>query len=304
LKRDEERRLVFADAQRKYLDESNAVLPEPFISEFEERFVTGRGDRGSTKSLYCHWRSAQKLIRTLQIDPSSWFDSVYKIYDYFYEKCYSLSYIRKVIRYLNLWGFFISRKLGRAFLPVPNPRGYERNRILDAYHSSRRSKRVESDPITPAALIQNKRQLKVLNYNWLKISVWLGLRPMEVDQLADPTKYRLAKCGKTEVLWIYQTKLVSIPPEKRWKPIPLIFPEQRAVLDIIKTQAFKRPLVKTVKHHFGNQTTLYGGRKGFTDLMLARGQRLEDISQWMGHSSIERTWRNYKDPRIVHYRSA
>jgi integrase len=70
---------------------------------------------------------------------------------------------------------------------------------------------------------------------------------------------------------------------------------------IIKSGNFKRPLTKTVRHHFGEHTTLYGGRKGFTDLMLGHQQRLENISQWMGHSSIDRTLRNYKSRTITHY---
>jgi hypothetical protein len=64
---------------------------------------------------------------------------------------------------------------------------------------------------------------------------------------------------------------------------------------------FARPNVKIVKKYFGPDTTLYGGRKGFTDLMLAHQQNFINISQWMGHSSIERAWRNYKSKTIVHY---
>jgi hypothetical protein len=34
---------------------------------------------------------------------------------------------------------------------------------------------------------------------------------------------------------------------------------------------------------------LYGGRKGFTDLMLSKGNTIENISIWMGHSTLDRT---------------
>jgi hypothetical protein len=103
------------------------------------------------------------------------------------------------------------------------------------------------------------------------------------------------------VLWIYQTKLTSLPPQLRWKLIPIILPEQEVALEIIRTRMFKRPNVKIVKKYFGPDTTLYGGRKGFTDLMLTYQQDFIHISQWMGHSSIERTWRNYKSKKIVHF---
>ena len=35
--------------------------------------------------------------------------------------------------------------------------------------------------------------------------------------------------------------------------------------------------------------------------MLSRDQRIEHISQWMGHLTIQRTWQSYKDRRFVHY---
>ena len=58
------------------------------------------------------------------------------------------------------------------------------------------------------------------------MSVWLGLRPKEVDQILDQKMYRIAKVGDTSVIWVFQTKLTSVPPDKRWKPIPLIYDEQ------------------------------------------------------------------------------
>lgn len=103
------------------------------------------------------------------------------------------------------------------------------------------------------------------------------------------------------ILWVYQTKLVSVPPRYRWKLIPVIFKEQEEAMKIVQEGKFERPLVKTVRRYFGAYTTLYGGRKGFTDLMLAQQQEFVHISQWMGHSSIERTWRNYKSRLIVHH---
>jgi integrase len=97
------------------------------------------------------------------------------------------------------------------------------------------------------------------------------------------------------VLWVYQTKLIALPPIDRWKPVPLIYDEQKFAAKIIEDGLFERPLNKTVRRYFGEGVTLYGGRKGFTDLMLGKGHTLEAISQWMGHSTIGRTWRTYKD---------
>ncbi len=71
-------------------------------------------------------------------------------------------------------------------------------------------------------------------------------------------------------------------------------------LRIIQSGNFKRPIAKTMRQYFGYGTNLYGGRKGFSDLMLSKGQSLHNISIWMGHSSLERTWRSYKNRRQFH----
>ena len=65
---------------------------------------------------------------------------------------------------------------------------------------------------------------------------------------------------------------------------------------------FSRPLNKTVQKCISEAVTLYGGRKGFTDLMLERRQSLEDVSTWLGHATIERTWRSYKGKQVVRFK--
>ena len=103
-----------------------------------------------------------------------------------------------------------------------------------------------------------------------------------------------------KVLWVYQTKIIALPEVDRWKPIPILYPEQEVALKILEERGFKRPLVKTIREHFGKEISLYGGRKGFTDLMLSKGNSLESISIWMGHSTIGRTWKSYKNRRKYH----
>jgi hypothetical protein len=103
-----------------------------------------------------------------------------------------------------------------------------------------------------------------------------------------------------KILWVFQTKIVALPAEDRWKPIPIIFDEQHHALKILEQGNFRRPLMKTLKTNIGSQITLYGGRKGFSDLMLSKGQSFENISIWMGHSSLHRTWQSYKSRRRFH----
>ena len=139
------------------------------------------------------------------------------------------------------------------------------------------------------------------NLNWLILSVWFGLRPKEIDNLRDRKLWSVETLPNgRKILWVFQTKIIALPEEDRWKPIPIIYEEQKFALEILKSMNFKRPLVKTIRAHCGNGVDLYGGRKGFSDLMLSRKQSIENISIWMGHSSLDRTWRSYKSRRRFH----
>ena len=206
---------------------------------------------------------------------------------------------------MNLWGHFICRRLGKSFLPLSYPRGVEKRLIQEEYFRTSSHKLRESAPISPAMLSIAKGNAHLSNYQWLYISVWLGLRPLEVDSLKNESSFKYTETPNgTPVLWVYQTKLTSRPTWNRWKLIPLIFPEQKLCISLIKSGEFNRPSVKTIKRLFGTQISTYGGRKGFTDLMLEKGQDFLDISQWLGHASIERTWRNYKNRLAIHFRDS
>lgn len=207
-----------------------------------------------------------------------------------------------ILKFCNLWGFFISRKLARPFLPIPAPRGYERQRLIDAfYQKERNSVARPSSELSPEHLEIHNGKINRHNFNWLYLSVWFGLRPQEIDNLKNKESWRIETLiNGRKILWVFQTKIVALPPEDRWKPIPIIFEQQKFGLRIIESQSFKRPLLKTMRRYFDKGITLYGGRKGFSDLMLSRGQTLENISVWMGHSTIDRTWRSYKRRRKFH----
>ncbi len=131
--------------------------------------------------------------------------------------------------------------------------------------------------------------------------VRFGLLPKEIDSLHNPEKWKIETLPNgRKILWVFQTKIIALPVEDRWKPIPIIYPEQYFANRIIELGHFKRPLVKTIHKYFGKGTTTYGGRKGFSDLMLSKGQAFENISIWMGHSTLQRTWKSYKSRRRFH----
>ena len=306
--KEQEKRL---QAQKREREQSmlrfDSVLPVEFVEEFEERFVrardseTIRGLRKKSRS-YLIWKAAQRAIVALQIDPSDWIYSSHEIYDHFHRQQYSLRYINAILKFCNLWGFFISRKLARPFLPIPPPRGYERQRLIDAFYQKERSSVARpSREISPENLTAVSGKINQTNFNWLFLSVWFGLRPQEIDSLKDDNLWRVEVLATgRKILWVFQTKIIALPPEDRWKPIPILFDQQEFGIRIIESRAFNRPLLKTMKRHFEDGTTLYGGRKGFSDLMLAKGHSMENISVWMGHSTMERTWRSYKRRRKFH----
>lgn len=291
-----------ADEQRRH----SSAMPPVFASEFEQRFIrkrdsqTEQGIRSTSRS-YIRWRAAQRMIAAVGIDPSEWFYHVDKIYDYFHQQKMSLKYLQSILGIANLWGFYFCRKLGRPFLPVPAPRGYERQRLFTANNEKVKGVARASKPITPENLSEVKSNLNQNNFDWIFLSVWFGLRPKEVDSMhsRDMWRIEILPTGR-QILWVFQTKIIALPPEDRWKPIPIIFREQEDGLNLIKSDKYRRPLMKTMRRHFGKGVTLYGGRKGFSDLMLSKKQTFENISVWMGHSSLQRTWRSYKERRRFH----
>lgn len=281
----------------------NAHLNPSFVEEFEQRVLRRRLARGNDEileknKLESHWRAARIAIVDLRIEPTEWSEEATVIYDYFKEKKFSPSYVQKILRLMNQWGFFICKKEMKPFLPIPAPRGREYSRIADSFFDKYEDGRA-SKPLTPSMLEKEYENLHEANYTWLFISIQFGLRPHEVDSLKKDKFHKIHRKDGNRVLSIYQPKLLQLPKEQRWKHIPILEKDQDTALFLIKGKQFRRPTYKTMRTRFGERVTLYGGRKGFTDRMLDLGYELENIAQWMGHTSIERTWKNYKDKAHV-----
>ncbi len=97
-----------------------------------------------------------------------------------------------------------------------NPMGHERQRIVDRYYDTNKSKK--AIPLTPEKLYSVKYKLSDENFNWLFISVWLGLRPKEIDSLKSDDLCRLETLSTgLQVLWTYQTKLVPFQSQNDGK---------------------------------------------------------------------------------------
>ena len=293
LKRRAEQRLVIDAKKAEQTLVFDAFINPMDKAEFERKYLfqaVPEAARARHKN-NSYWQAAQSAIATLQLDTEEWSEMKRTFYAYFAEKTISPSYARKIMAVLNLWGAFQARKYRKMYLPIPHPRGRDASMIADAYFE-RSGGGQASHALTPELLETARSNLKPEQYHWLYLTVWLGLRPEEADSVKD------LKCTKVvgNVVHVYQSKLTSIPRAERWKVVPIREPEQKLCLDIIASLPIHRPLNKTIgKYAKDEKITGYGGRKNFTDLMLDRGHRLEDISQWMGHHSIDRTWRSYKN---------
>lgn len=285
------------------------LFPPERVEEFQQ--VLENENFGSSKHLSkqrSQFLFVQRMCNELRIQPIEYRENQRLIYKHFIKMKVSANYASVLISMLNRWGKFVSRKSGTFFEPVDTPKGRERSAIAEAQLTKRGKDtdlgvRTESQPLTPEILERSRNKLSHENFNWLKLAVWFGLRPEEVDSLADSkrTKIEFLLKKNVHVLKVYQSKLQSIAADKRWKTIPVVFEEQKVCLEIIKRGNFKRPIYKTMRKHIGGGVSLYGGRKAFTDLMLERGQKLEDISLWLGHKDISTTWQHYKNKDIVSF---
>lgn len=278
-------------ARAKAVLERYAKLRSAFLTD-EDAFQFEREYLGEYKIRRPHWNTMQRIIVDVGIHPSQWHKQKSKLYDQFRLKRCSANYAKKLLRYLNLWGYFLCEKQNKAWMKVDGLDGVWRNKLERARHPGGASL-----PLTPKMLEDAKKDIAEEHYNWLFISVWFGLRPEEVDQL----RMKRGKLWdlKTDselgfILEVYQTKLEKrgVKEEHCWKAIPTLFPEQLKAVEIIQSQNFKRPAGKGgkfMRHVFGNGYSLYAGRNNFSGMLRDRGRTQEERKHWMGHLSVSTT---------------
>jgi hypothetical protein len=279
-------------------DDTDAViyLPEAFERAFIEEEIETRKDKKRYRIL---WRRSRRVIKDLGIDYLDWKRKARQIFQYLAEQRVSPEYAKKIRMLMNLWGEFLASRTGKLYAPIPRPRGAENEAIADAYFDRLVSSK-ESEPITPDDLQVLASNLPASQYRWMFVSVWFGLRPLEIDRLSrKDLAWREEAQDGMKVLVVYQSKLTSVPREQRWKYIPVLFPEQDEALAMIKAGDLRRPLPKTLKRYLKRRVHLYGGRKNFQDLMISKGRSFFEIQAWLGHTSVERTWKSYRNKMKV-----
>jgi hypothetical protein len=291
-----------ADAAERVREEAKAF--EAFVTDEEEflKYAEANLRFASIKSnkFQSHWHRTKAMIAELKLTPPEFEDNARKIYRYFADRAHAIGYCQKLLRCLNLYGKFYAKRYKVYVAEVPYPSGYDKSDIEDAYFEANPDGG-ESKPLSPALLAKLK-DLPEEQYNWMHLSMWLGLRPNEVDLLKKSGQIKWETVEGVTVLWVMQDKLKKLPRPKRWKLIPFVEPEQADLKALIESGKFERPLVKNIAARIGDGYTLYAGRKGFEDLMMTRGHAFDHVSQWLGHQSLNRTWNNYVDRTKVRFK--
>ncbi len=263
-----------------------------FIAWCEEEH---RIEFSGPNKLESHWQCAKRLLKGVPLEPKEYFTRRRKIYRWFQDRSLSLAYMKKVLRFLNLYGECSSQLYGTYFKALPYPTGQDKQDINNAHRKGGGPSK-EAFPLSHEKLIASEGKWDSrAQYNWLYLSLWLGLRPEEVDNLKDRGRYRWeTDSNGVSVLVVYQTKLErSVDEKNRWKYIPLLYPEQRGIAAIIESGELERPLVKTIRRHLGPGYGTYSGRKGFEDILVKRGQPFQFVSAILGHQKPDITYQKY-----------
>lgn len=266
-----------------------AYFPADWLDEFESSARIRK-----TPKAQSYWNTARRILDAAALPPEKWISSPEQFYKQFLERKMSRAYIKKVLPMINAWGLFQSRKQLKPFDPVPYPPKHWLDEISEAYYDKDNIQGGrESSPLSLERLVASEAHWHPAEYRWLRFSVLFGLRPSEVDILNKPSDTRTwsVEPGAVPIFCLYQKKLKGVAPDKRTKRIPAILPAQQ---ELLRSEGpVKRPGRKKIIAAFGESITLYGGRKNFIQFMKSQGQRFENISAWLGHMDLRRTYQHY-----------
>lgn len=300
-----EKRARIEDRIRESDLKESAFLPRSIYREYLSWLQSRRMWDSVPSKVESHLRCMRKLILEVNHCPSEWPNQPERIYQWFRKNKLSLSYIEKILPLLNDYGYFYCREMKMSFIHIPSPKGDVARRIEDANLEARDGEGSESKPILPSD-IPKLLNLPDSQLRWMRLSIYFGLRPYEIDDLAIKNQgkgWEIKTDDRgTSVLRIYQRKLIKVSRERRWKRIPCILPEQVELLNELRLALpFERPTVLTIERRLGQGHYLYGGRKGFEQYMRSMGQDFRNISRWLGHLDIRRTEWNYRELEAVEY---
>jgi len=259
-----------------------AYLPKGLAAEFEEVLKRNRVPSA-------HWHTARRMILALGLQPRTWYDESDQFYAYLEGKGYSNDYVKKLMRAVNEYGWFYSKRMGQPWRDIKNPRGHWNKRIRKArvVKALRAGHPAYCVRLRPEDLTRQRSRLEATEWAWLWVTLWFGLRPAETDARGWVLSYD--EENGMDCLEVVQEKIEGEP-----KKIPILFPEQRQAVELMKGP-LHRPSRKRMVSVFGKAVRLYSCRKGFVNLMHENGRSITEISAWLGHSSITTTMRYYWD---------
>ncbi len=124
------------------------------------------------------------MITELRLQPHEYFKKQKDFYNYFKRKKLSKSYIEKLIKVLNAWGEFYSDQSKTYFKKVPNPKGV----ILESIKDASSADGSGAYALTAPDLHALKYKLPTGQWEYIRATLWLGLRPSELDAILTDSK--------------------------------------------------------------------------------------------------------------------
>jgi integrase len=249
-----------------------------------------------------YWNKAKEILTAVMKDlpdPMMWAGMSEVFYKEAEKRSYHPTYFEKVLAVVNEWGKFLvlHEKKRSDYQPIKAPKGFHKQRLVDAVTKAKRPLSKASKPLTWPMLCRAKGLLtNEDHWNYLFILFAFGLRPSELNKMvSDKSTFRVEEVEGVTVLHIFQGKLGQLDAQERWKHIPVDDPAQKKALDLILARQFKRPCADTVRRVLPPGYGLYAPRKGFALHMVRKGWTLEAASRYLGHSSTKTTEAYYVD---------
>lgn len=307
------RQMLALKRSDKLVGISQTLFPPLLVKKFHEKIEELHATHRYKVRMSGVFAVVQEMVsKQVKVMPSQYTEEMGKITNYFKKRQFSVSYSMDIIYMLNWWGKFYAKQTGTYFEKIEGLKANERNAIAQAHSFKTEGIRTAALPIDEPALVRMeanidpKNEKEVLWFNWVESAHRFGLRPSELDSIIGNVETDFE--DGVEVLLVEQTKTVFDGPEHdKIKRIPVLCAEQAECLEKIKAGQMKRPQPKWInkmakdpkkKYKRDEKYDCYSPRKGATDYWLKElNQTLESCALFLGHRSIETTWKRYKNRR-------
>lgn len=290
---------------------NQTLFPPILVKKFNEKIDELHATHRYKVRMLGVFSVVQEMVsKHIKVMPSQYTDEVGKITNYFKKRQFSVSYCMDIIYMLNWWGKFYAKQTGTYFEKIEGLKANDRNAIAQAHSFKTEGIRTAALAIDEDALKRMKanidptKEKEVYWLNWVESAHRFGLRPSELDRIIGNVETTFE--DGAEILLVEQTKTVFDGAEQdKIKRIPVLCVEQAECLEKIKAGVMKRPHPKWIhkmakdpkkKYKRHEKYDCYSPRKGATDYWLGElKQSLENCALFLGHRSIETTWKRYKN---------